>query len=72
VFVVCKPILSPTGAWDPLTLVFAKITKAESLEQLQLDTIKAANGEEVENFEISDKTEPHKEETPPEAAVVEA
>jgi len=72
VFVVCKPILSPTGAWDPLTLVFAKITKAESLEQLQLDTIKAANGEEVEKLEISDKTEPHKEETPPEAAVVEA
>jgi len=43
----CKPILSPTGAWDPLTALYIKITKDETLERLQQDTIRAANGEDL-------------------------
>ena len=63
VFVVCKPVFSPTGAWDPITLLISKITKAEGLEPLKLDTIKAANGEPVEEQEVPDDgTEPHKDE----------
>ena len=62
VFVVSKPVLSPAGAWDPITLLISKITKAEGLEQLKLDTIKAANGESVEEQEVPDDgTEPHKD-----------
>ncbi len=43
----CKPILSPTGAWDPITLIYIMLTKDETLEQLQQDTIRAANGEDL-------------------------
>ena len=61
VFAICRPVLSPKATWDPLTLLYAKITKAEGLEQLRLDTIKAANGEEVEEVVSEDDTEPHKD-----------
>jgi hypothetical protein len=47
VYLVCKPIISPTGAWDPCTLLYLKIKKGdEVLEQLQQDTIRAAAGED--------------------------
>ena len=69
VFAVCKPVLATNGNWDPVTLIYAKITKAQGLEQLKLDTIKAANGESVEEPEVpDDNTEPHKELEAPEAA----
>jgi len=46
-FGVCKPVLSPTGAWDPITLLFQKIAKTEGLEKLQQDTARAASGEDL-------------------------
>ncbi|CAJ1935026.1 unnamed protein product [Cylindrotheca closterium] len=47
IFGICKPVLSPTGAWDPITLLFQKIAKTEGLEKLQKDTIRAASGEDL-------------------------
>lgn len=47
IFVVCKPVIDPNGAWDPITLLFQKIAKTEGLEKLRLDTIRAASGEDL-------------------------
>jgi len=47
VYIICKPVLSPTGAWDPFVAIYIKATKDETLEQLQQDTIRAANGEDL-------------------------
>jgi hypothetical protein len=50
VYFFCKPVISPTGAWDPITALYVKITKDETLEQLQQDTIRAANGEDLSSL----------------------
>lgn len=47
VYFVCKPIISPTGQWDLITHIYMKVHKDEVLEQLQQDTIRAANGEDL-------------------------
>lgn len=47
VYLFCKPVLSPTGAWDPFTALYVKFSKDELLEQLAQDTIRAANGEDL-------------------------
>jgi len=54
VYFFCKPIISPTGAWDPITYLYIKTTKDETLEQLQQDTIRAANGEDL-SFSVDGK-----------------
>lgn len=43
----CKPVISATGAWDPVTAIYMKFSKDETLEQLQQDTIRYANGEDL-------------------------
>jgi hypothetical protein len=74
VYFFCKPILSPTGAWDPITLVYMKLNKDEVLEQLTQDTIRAANGEDLsapehgkklDSEESSDEKVPSKEDDVP-------
>lgn len=52
VYVICKPILSPTGAWDPFISIYIKMTKNETLEQLQQDTIRVANGEDLSGGKV--------------------
>jgi Na+/H+ antiporter family len=60
VYFFCKPIISPTGAWDPITALYIKVTKNETLEQLTHDTIRAANGEDlstpIENKKLEEDT----------------
>ena len=47
VFFFCQPILSPTGSWDLFTVIGMKTQKDDTLERLQEDTIRAANGEDL-------------------------
>ena len=54
VYIICKPVLSPTGAWDPFIAIYIRTTKNETLEQLQQDTIRAANGEDLSAEKIVD------------------
>jgi hypothetical protein len=71
VYFFCKPIISPTGAWDPITALYLKITKDEALLQLQSDTIRVANGEDlsapVEIKKLEEDSNPAEEEFPKEA-----
>jgi hypothetical protein len=64
------PILD-TGAWDPITALYLKITKDEALLQLQSDTIRVANGEDlsapVEIKKLEEDSNPAEEEFPKEA-----
>jgi len=70
VYFFCKPVLSPTGAWDPFISIYIKLTKDETLEQLQQDTIRAASGEDLSASQtvaakkLEDNSEPSVEENP--------
>ena len=65
VFLVCKPILSPTGDWDMITKLFLIITKQdEGYEQLQKDTIRAASGEDLSEEAPAKTIEPEEEAAP--------
>jgi len=55
VYVVCVPIISPTGRWDPsFKFCCGRNHDPEFLEQLTNDTIKKYNGEVVEMKEEGD------------------
>lgn len=43
VYVICVPIISPTGRWDPVTMLFCG--RQEELQTLKDDCIKKSNGE---------------------------
>jgi hypothetical protein len=51
VFFFCQPIISPTGSWDLMTKAYLKATRNNTLEQLQEDCIRVANGEDVSSPE---------------------
>ena len=57
VYFICKPVISPTGAWDPFVHAYMKFHKDEVLEQLQQDTIRAAAGEDLSGTENNKKLE---------------
>jgi len=57
VYFICKPVISPTGAWDPFVYAYMKFHKDEVLEQLQQDTIRAAAGEDLSGTENNKKLE---------------
>jgi len=78
IYVVCKPVISPTGAWDPFTLLYIKLTKDEALEQLQKATIRAANGEDLsvptkmlDEKNIDDESMPSVDEDPTKEEIIE-
>jgi hypothetical protein len=47
VYCYCQPIISPTGSWDLITKIYLKATGNNTLEQLQKDCIRVANGEDL-------------------------
>merc|ERR1712003_1833 len=51
VYFFCVPIISPTGRWDPITMLCC--ARSDELQELQSDCIKKANGETLIGSEDS-------------------
>jgi hypothetical protein len=52
VFFFCQPVISKTGNWDLLTSAYLKSTRNHTLEQLQKDCVRVANGEDLSSPEV--------------------
>jgi len=63
-YVVCKPIMSPTGAWDPLNWIMMKLSPDPRLQELAEDVVRVVTaGEDVSGEYMSKHWEPEPEET---------
>merc|ERR1719313_545005 len=58
VYFFCVPVLSPTGRWDPITMLCCG--RSEELQQLSSDCVKRANGETLIGTEGSEEYEAKK------------
>merc|ERR1712241_937312 len=53
VYFFCVPVISPTGRWDPITMLCC--ARSDELKQLSSDCIKKANGETLIGSESSEE-----------------